>query len=158
MGTFCGVLVVRVKIKKSWYVANCHAKKSADKGEVLISSEAPVTDTTVEHSTISQLAPAIGARSGADSEHVAAANLQNEGLQNEIFTFSFAQRDENAEEGTKVGSEEDPERIRHETAITKAQAAVRGYLVISYFYSYVHKIFPSAFVLHIGIMLIFHSP
>ncbi|XP_043812832.1 protein IQ-DOMAIN 29 isoform X3 [Manihot esculenta] len=127
-GKWIKSLILGKKSSKSKLSRENDVSKSADKGEVLISSEAPVTDTTVEHSTISQLAPAIGARSGADSEHVAAANLQNEGLQNEIFTFSFAQRDENAEEGTKVGSEEDPERIRHETAITKAQAAVRGYL------------------------------
>ncbi|KAF2298799.1 hypothetical protein GH714_027973 [Hevea brasiliensis] len=57
------------------------------------------------------------------SEHGATAKLQKEG-----FTFPFAQRDENAEENMKLGSEGDPERIRHETAATKAQAAFRGYL------------------------------
>ncbi|KAJ9187524.1 hypothetical protein P3X46_002969 [Hevea brasiliensis] len=122
-GKWIKSLILGRKSSKSKLSRGNDASKSADKGEVLVSSEAPMSDKTVDHSIISQLAPAVGARSGEDSEHGATAKLQNEG-----FTFPFAQRDENAEENMKLGSEGDPERIRHETAATKAQAAFRGYL------------------------------
>ena len=101
-------------------------KKSANKGEILVSSKAPVSDTTVEHPLISQLAPPVGARSGVDSEHGIAATLPDK-----EFAFSCAQGDKNAEEVANIGSQQDSERIKHEAAATKAQAAIRGYLVIS---------------------------
>eukprot|EP00257_Ricinus_communis_P016972 XP_015575297.1 protein IQ-DOMAIN 31 [Ricinus communis] len=93
--------------------------KSASKGEILISSKPPVSDTTVEHSLIAQLAPTVAAKSGAE---VAVK------LPDEEFAFSCAQGDKNAKEVTNLGSQEDPVGIRHEAAATKAQAAIRGYL------------------------------
>ncbi|KDP21215.1 hypothetical protein JCGZ_21686 [Jatropha curcas] len=96
--------------------------KSANNGGILVSSKAPQSDITADHSTVPQLAPLVGVAIGVDSENVVAAKLPNEG-----FASLGAQEDKNAEEGTNLDSQEDHERIRHETAATKAQAAFRGY-------------------------------
>ncbi|XP_065863090.1 protein IQ-DOMAIN 29-like isoform X2 [Euphorbia lathyris] len=97
-------------------------KPTTNKGELLVASEAPVSGTTTDHSLISQLAPAVGARSVVNREHGEAANAPSEGL-----ASSCAKASENGEGIVNSGVQDDADRIRLQTAATKAQSSFRGY-------------------------------
>ncbi|WCJ32474.1 IQ-domain 29 [Euphorbia peplus] len=97
-------------------------KPTANKGELLVASEAPLSDTTADRSLISQLGPVVGTRSLVNQEHGEAAKVPSEGL-----ASSCAHTDENAEGIVSSGPQEDDDGIRLQTAATKAQTSFRGY-------------------------------
>lgn len=99
-------------------------KKSANTGESLISSKVPVSDTLVAPQLISPPTLETGSRIGVDSKQGVAAELPNEGV-----NVWSAKGDGSIKKVIDLGSEKDPDRVRHNQAATKAQSAFRGYRV-----------------------------
>ncbi|KAJ0094454.1 hypothetical protein Patl1_15837 [Pistacia atlantica] len=87
-----------------------------------ISSKVPVSDTLVAPPLISPPTIETGSRIGVDSKQGVAAELPNEGA-----NVLLAKEDGSIQKVIDLGSEKDPDRIRHNQAATKAQSAFRGY-------------------------------
>lgn len=90
----------------------------------MISSKVPVSDSLVAPLLISQPTLETGSRIGVDSKNGVAAELPDEG----VNLFS-AKGDGSLQTVIDLGSEKDPDRIRHNQAATRAQSAFRGYRV-----------------------------
>lgn len=107
-----------------------HVKKHASKGDALVCAKVPASDLTVDAPLTSLPVPLTTARNGvvSDSEKGTASRLPNDGV-----ILSSSKENGDTETIMNSGLSKDPERIRHEQAATKAQAAFRGYLVITSF-------------------------
>lgn len=97
--------------------------KSANREESLITSKVPVSESFTTPSLTEPLALEISAPIAVDLQHGVAAALLNDAVNQ-----SSTKEDGDALMTTNLSSQEDPDRIRHEEAATKAQAAFRGYL------------------------------
>ncbi|KAL6350561.1 hypothetical protein AAG906_019208 [Vitis piasezkii] len=99
--------------------------KHASKGDALVCAKVPASDLTVDAPLTSLPVPLTTARNGvvSDSEKGTASRLPNDGV-----ILSSSKENGDTETIMNLGLSKDPERIRHEQAATKAQAAFRGYL------------------------------
>lgn len=97
--------------------------KSANREESLITSKVPVSESFTTPPLTEPLALEISAPIAVDLQHGVAAALLNDAVNQ-----SSTKEEGDALMTTNLSSQEDPDRIRHEEAATKAQAAFRGYL------------------------------
>ncbi|XVE85915.1 hypothetical protein DITRI_Ditri17bG0130300 [Diplodiscus trichospermus] len=96
---------------------------SANKGEVLVSSNVTLSDLSVDPPSISAPILVSGARNVVDSEKGVRTQLPNDGV-----NIPSSKADGNDVTVSNFGNPEDPDRIRLDQAAAKAQAAFRGYL------------------------------
>lgn len=99
-------------------------QKSANREESLITSKVSVSESFTTPSLTEPPALEISAPIAVDLQHGVAAALLNDAVNQ-----SSTKEDGDALMTTNLSSQEVPDRIRHEEAATKAQAAFRGYLV-----------------------------
>ena len=109
-------------------------QNSANKGEVLVSSNVTVSDLSVDPPSISAPILVSSARNIVDSEKGRPTQLPKDGVNIDIPSSKAYGNDAAI---SNFGNLEDPDRIRLDQAAVKAQAAFRGYLVAySLFKSY----------------------
>ncbi|KAH9709435.1 hypothetical protein KPL70_013166 [Citrus sinensis] len=97
--------------------------KSANREESLITSKVSVSESFTTPPLTEPPALEISAPIAVDLQHGVAAALLNDAVNQ-----SSTKEDGDALMTTNLSSQEVPDRIRHEEAATKAQAAFRGYL------------------------------
>ncbi|KAJ7953772.1 protein IQ-DOMAIN 31-like [Quillaja saponaria] len=96
---------------------------STNKGEVIVSSEVPTSNSAEYSSPISPPTSRANAVKGVDSINGAVCRSLNDGV-----TLPAMHEDGTVQVDVNLGSQEELGRVRHEQAATKAQAAFRGYL------------------------------
>lgn len=100
-------------------------KKSANREETLVSAKLPVSDSTVVPPLTSLPLPGARAGNGGDSNFGKGAVTISS---NDGAALPSKHQDGDAQTIINTNSPDDPEGIRHEQAVTKVQAACRGYL------------------------------
>lgn len=114
-----------IEIVEILVILGSFVQKSANREQSLITSKVPVSESPTAPPVILPPAPEIGTQNVVDSEQGVDSVLPNA-----VVNQSSAKEDGDAKVATNLGSQNDSDRIRHEQAATKAQAAFRGYLVL----------------------------
>lgn len=91
----------------------------------MISSNVPASESSADPPFVTPPAAETGGRNEVVPVQAAASELPNNGM-----NCSSTKEEGDVQTNTTWGSQNDPDRIRHEQAATKAQAAFRGYRVI----------------------------
>ncbi|KAG4110847.1 hypothetical protein ERO13_D13G072100v2 [Gossypium hirsutum] len=116
-------LLLGKKSSKSSFSKEKEKLKSANKGEVLVSSKVTVSDLSVDPPSISAPILVNSARNVVDSEKGIPAQLPNDGA-----NIPSPKVDGNGATTGNFGNPENPDRIRLDPAAVMVQAAFRGYL------------------------------
>ncbi|KAG8473264.1 hypothetical protein CXB51_035190 [Gossypium anomalum] len=116
-------LLLGKKSSKSSFSKGKEKLKSANKGEVLVSSKVTVSDLSVDPPSISAPILVNSARNVVDSEKGIPAQLPNDGA-----NIPSPKVDGNDATTGNFGNPENPDRIRLDPAAVTVQAAFRGYL------------------------------
>ncbi|KAH1031277.1 hypothetical protein J1N35_043451 [Gossypium stocksii] len=116
-------LLLGKKSSKSSFSKGKEKLKSANKGEVLVSSKVTVSDLSVDPPSISAPILVNSARNVVDSEKGIPAQLPNDGA-----NIPSPKVDGNDATTGNFGNPENPDRIRFDPAAVTVQAAFRGYL------------------------------
>ncbi|KAK9277589.1 hypothetical protein L1049_007134 [Liquidambar formosana] len=122
-GKWIKTLLFGKKVPKSNLSKRREVMNPANEEEALISAKLSASDLTVDPSLTSQLVCGTGAGVDLNLEERATTKLLNDGV-----ILPPGKQGGDAQTITNLGSPNDPERIRHEQAAIKAQAAFRGYL------------------------------